>query len=161
MWILNRFLESTYKTLGRRPRHAAQTGSQVLLQCSSLKLHGPCRSNHLSSGWRNIQQSVERLVGGAYWGHTRLSVKAEEASDALIWDRTELCRGAESPLQSVSLAFRLLFLKNLFYFILFIFGCIGSLLLCADFSCGERGLLFVAVHRRLIAVASLVAEHRL
>ena len=28
-------------------------------------------------------------------------------------------------------------------------------------SCGERGLLFVAVHVFLIAVASLVAEHRL
>ena len=27
--------------------------------------------------------------------------------------------------------------------------------------CGERGLLFVAVHGLLIAVASLVAEHRL
>ena len=28
-------------------------------------------------------------------------------------------------------------------------------------SCGERGLLFVAVRGLLIAVASLVAEHRL
>ena len=28
-------------------------------------------------------------------------------------------------------------------------------------SCGKQGLLFVAVHRLLIAVASLVAEHRL
>ena len=28
-------------------------------------------------------------------------------------------------------------------------------------SCGEQGLLFVAVHRVLIAVASLVAEHGL
>ena len=28
-------------------------------------------------------------------------------------------------------------------------------------SCGERGLLFIAVCRLLIAVASLVAEHRL
>ena len=28
-------------------------------------------------------------------------------------------------------------------------------------SCGERGLLFIAVHRLLIVVASLVAEHRL
>ena len=28
-------------------------------------------------------------------------------------------------------------------------------------SCSERGLLFVAVHRLLIAVASLVAEHGL
>ena len=28
-------------------------------------------------------------------------------------------------------------------------------------SCGERGLLFIAVHRPLIAVASLVVEHGL
>ena len=28
-------------------------------------------------------------------------------------------------------------------------------------SCGERGLLFVAVHGLLIVVASLVVEHRL
>ena len=28
-------------------------------------------------------------------------------------------------------------------------------------SCGEQGLLFVAVHGLLIVVASLVAEHRL
>ena len=48
-------------------------------------------------------------------------------------------------------------------FILFIFGCIGSLLLHAGLlsSCGEWGLLFNAVRRLLIAVASLVAEHEL
>ena len=28
-------------------------------------------------------------------------------------------------------------------------------------SCGERGLLFIVVHRLLIAVASLVVEHAL
>ena len=31
----------------------------------------------------------------------------------------------------------------------------------AFYSCGEWGLLFVAVHGLLIAVASLVVEHRL
>ena len=47
-------------------------------------------------------------------------------------------------------------------FILFIFGCVGSSLLCTGFSsCGEWGLLFVAVRGLLIAVASLVAEHGL
>ena len=46
---------------------------------------------------------------------------------------------------------------------LFIFVCVGSLLLCARAfsSCGEWRLLSVAVHGFLIAVASLVAEHRL
>ena len=47
-------------------------------------------------------------------------------------------------------------------FYLFIFGCFGSSLLCAVFSsCGERGLLFLAVQGFLVAVTSLVAEHRL
>ena len=51
----------------------------------------------------------------------------------------------------------------MYLFYLFIFGCIGSSLLQAGFlsSCGERGLLFFAVRRLLIAVASLVVEHRL
>ena len=51
-----------------------------------------------------------------------------------------------------------------FFFNKFIYlGCVGSsLLLCVGFSsCGERGLLFVAVRRLLMAVASLVAEHGL
>ena len=45
----------------------------------------------------------------------------------------------------------------------FFLVCVGSLLLCARafFSCGERGLLFVAVCRLFIAVASLVVEHGL
>ena len=55
-----------------------------------------------------------------------------------------------------------------FFFILkfiylFIFGCVGSLLLCAGFlsSYGEWGLLFFAVRGLLIVVASLVVEHGL
>ena len=48
----------------------------------------------------------------------------------------------------------------LIYFYLFIFGCVGSSLLCtqAFASCGERGLLFIAVRGLLLAVTSLVAE---
>ena len=42
-----------------------------------------------------------------------------------------------------------------FFLIYFTFGCFVSLLLCAAFSsCSERGPLFVAVRRLLIAVAS-------
>ena len=45
---------------------------------------------------------------------------------------------------------------------LFIFGWVGSSLLCMAFSsCDERGLLFVVVRTLLIAVASLVVEHGL
>ena len=48
-------------------------------------------------------------------------------------------------------------------FIYFTFGCVLGLRCCARAfsSCGKRGLLFVAVRRLLIAVASLVGEHRL
>ena len=50
----------------------------------------------------------------------------------------------------------------LFYFNLFIFGCVGSLLLHTGFLWLWRlGLLFVVVRGLLIAVASLVAEHGL
>ena len=55
------------------------------------------------------------------------------------------------------------FFKINYYYCYYYFGCIGSwLLLCRLFSsCGEWGLLFAAVCRLLIAMASLVAEHRL
>ena len=45
-------------------------------------------------------------------------------------------------------------------FYLFIFGCVGSLLLHMGFSsCKEQGLPFLVVCGLLIAVASLVVEH--
>ena len=52
-----------------------------------------------------------------------------------------------------------------FFLIYFIYLCSAVLGFCycawAFSSCGERGLLFVAVHGLLIAVAALVAEHGL
>ena len=49
--------------------------------------------------------------------------------------------------------------KCLFFKKLFIFGCVGSSLLCTGFSsCDEQGLLLVAVRGLLIVVASLVVE---
>ena len=52
-----------------------------------------------------------------------------------------------------------------FFFNLFIYLFLAELGLCccapAFSSCGERGLLFVAVRRLLIALASLVVEHGL
>ena len=52
------------------------------------------------------------------------------------------------------------FLKSIIYILI---GCVRSSLLHTGFfsSCGEWRLLFVAVRRLLIVVASLVAEHRL
>ena len=52
-------------------------------------------------------------------------------------------------------------LKN-FFFLFFLFGCVGSSSLAGLFSsCGEQGLLFVAVCGLLTVVASLVAEQEL
>ena len=57
------------------------------------------------------------------------------------------------------------FFFNLFILFLFIYYFrlrLGLRCRAQDFSsCGERGLLFVAVHGLLIAVASLVVEHGL
>ena len=51
---------------------------------------------------------------------------------------------------------------NLFYFIYLFLAALGLRCCVRAFSsCGERELLFVAVHGLLIAVASLVAEHGL
>ena len=52
-----------------------------------------------------------------------------------------------------------LFLK--IYIYLLIFVCAGASLLCRLFSGCGQGLLFVAMHRLLVAVAPLVVEHRL
>ena len=56
----------------------------------------------------------------------------------------------------------LFFFNKFIYFICLLLAAFGSLLLCAAFSsCGKQGLLFIAVHGLLIAVASLVAENGL
>ena len=52
-------------------------------------------------------------------------------------------------------------IKRKMYFYFFIFGCVGSCCVRAFSSCGERGLLFVAVCGLLIALASPAAEHGL
>ena len=52
---------------------------------------------------------------------------------------------------------------NKFIYLIYLFLPVLGLCCCAQAfsSCGELGLLFVAVCRLLIAVASLLAEHRL
>ena len=61
----------------------------------------------------------------------------------------------------------LLFVGRFFFFLIYLFIYLVLAVLglhcCARAfsSCCERGLLFVAVHRLLIAMASLVAEHGL
>ena len=53
------------------------------------------------------------------------------------------------------------YFKKIYLFNLFL-AALGLRCCARAFSsCGEQGLLFVAVHGLLIAVASLVAEHRL
>ena len=53
--------------------------------------------------------------------------------------------------------------KKLTYLFIYLFLAVLGLRCCAQAfpSCGERGLLFLAVSGLLIAVASLVAEHGL
>ena len=57
----------------------------------------------------------------------------------------------------------LFFFFNKFIYFIYLFLAVLGLRCCARAfsSCGERGLVSVAVHELLIAVASLVAEHRL
>ena len=54
-----------------------------------------------------------------------------------------------------------IFVLYVYFVYLFTFGCIGSCCMWAFSSCSKQGLLFFAVRRLLIAVASLVAEHGL
>ena len=54
------------------------------------------------------------------------------------------------------------FFKKIIYLIYLFLAALGLRCYTQVFSsCGERGLLFIAVHGLLIAVASLVAEHGL
>ena len=73
-------------------------------------------------------------------------------------DVTKLLQSHDKPWMGEDLLF-----FKIYLFYLFIFGWVGSLLLWAwaFSSCSEQGLLFVVVHGLLIAVASLVGEHRL
>ena len=60
-------------------------------------------------------------------------------------------------------SWRSFFFLNNFYLFIYLFLAALGLHCCAwaFSSCGERGLLFVAVHGLLIVVVSLVAEHGL
>ena len=55
------------------------------------------------------------------------------------------------------------FFFNFFIYCIYLFLAVLGLCCCsrAFSSCGERGLLFIAVHGLLIAVVSLAAEHGL
>ena len=83
-----------------------------------------------------------------------------------MWDLCSLTRDwTHLPCSGNADFFFFSFIGNTFLFFKneFIFGCIGSSLLCVGFlfSCGEQGLLFIAVRGPLIVVASLILEHRL
>ena len=56
-----------------------------------------------------------------------------------------------------------LFFNKFIYYFIYLFLAVLGLRCCvrASSSCGERELLFIAVRGVLIAVASLVVEHRL
>ena len=74
------------------------------------------------------------------------------------WE-SPLCLVNESCLVPVSFFF---FLNKFIYFIYLFLAELGLLCCTRAFSsCGEQGLLFVAVHGLLLVVASLVAERGL
>ena len=71
-------------------------------------------------------------------------------------------KSVDSPIEVDDLEFVVALFFFFFFINLFTFGCFCSLLLRVAFSsCGEWGLLSIAVRRLLIVVASLVAEHML
>ena len=76
-----------------------------------------------------------------------------------------LCKGCQCAANSSFAFWKFLqFFKKFIYFILFILFLAALGLRCCTWafsSCGEWGLLFVAVRRLLIVVASLVVEHGL
>ena len=91
-----------------------------------------------------------------------VSVNIKEAQIWLHLEVRKVKRGREVFLTSsgnMQKAFKFFF----FLIYLFLFLAALGLRCCvlAFSSCGEQGLLFVAVRRLLIAVASLVVEHRL
>ena len=56
----------------------------------------------------------------------------------------------------------IMFRFSFFLYLFYLWPCWVFIAACGLFSsCSEWGLFFVAVHRFLIAVASLVVEHRL
>ena len=59
--------------------------------------------------------------------------------------------------KSIVNLFFLIYIYLFYFWLHWVFSCCTR----AFSSCGERGLLFLVVCRLLIAVASLVAEHRL
>ena len=81
------------------------------------------------------------------------------------WGCTELERTEHTHLCILSPPFSFFLVAVSFKIVciyLFIFGCAGSSLLRVGFSsCSKRRLLFVAICRLLMGVASLVAEHGL
>ena len=72
------------------------------------------------------------------------------------WDNQKIVHGGGGFLNKILFYFILFFLIYLFLAALGLHCCARAFA-----RCGEWGLLFIAVHRLLIAVVSLVAEHGL
>ena len=106
-----------------------------------------------------MAEDLNFYLGGAE------ALTSREAAVTLA--RREFCSFVwfiHSCLHLCSEVIKVLFLcliPSFFLKILFIFDCVRPSWLRAFSSCGKQGLLFIAVHELLIAVASLVAEHGL
>ena len=89
-----------------------------------------------------------------------------DTQQLLVHKLAELTLGFKSALQSPGGPCNLLILKIFFVQVslkeISVYGCVGSLLLCRlSLAAESRGYSLVAMHRLLVAVASLVVEHRL
>ena len=94
-----------------------------------------------------------------------LALKEQWAMGGRCHLRAVSTRGSSPSLQKAKLELLhfFQFFKKFIYLFIYLFLAVLGLGCCAQaFSiCGEQGLLFMAVCRLLIAVASLVAEHGL
>ena len=110
--------------------------------------------------WVNMWMSGYQIGG---WNQCPRSIGSCCPRESLGWN----CHSLPGVPSFLALEVSLSFLKNLFiylfcYLFIYLWQHWVFVAACGSFSsCGERGLLFVVVHRLLIAVASLVAEHGL
>ena len=102
-----------------------------------------CENDYTTQSNLQIQCNPYQITNGIFYG-TRTN-------------QLKICMETQKIPNSQSSLFFFIYI-----YIYFIFGCVGSSLLSVGFlQLCERGLLFIAVLRLLIVVASLAVKHRL
>ena len=144
---------------------------KVLLQRGSFFLHKRVIANE----YLGVYMCVLFITNSTRWTctcHLRLQVRVtcQILSQGCVWLPASLQAVCKSFTHTTVFSWWLRVYQHplgmkFFIFFKFIYLFMAALgfrcCMRAFSSCGERGLLFVAVHGLLIVVASLVAEHRL